>query len=168
VTNQRNDPTASSSIHAERRFGNRLRSERERLGWTQRDLATRLRALGVDFHDSTIAKIETRTGPRPRAIRLDEAEAIAIVLGLDLSEMIRPERDDLAELIEDAKRIAAEHSKVLAQQADFAERLARIAEDRADLVEEYGADGAEAWELFEAVADVLSDHEARDDSGVQR
>lgn len=68
---------------AEDWFGLRVRHERERLGWSQAELAERLKDYGVDLHPSAIAKIELRDVDRPRSIRLNEAEALADALGLE-------------------------------------------------------------------------------------
>ncbi len=64
-----------------------MRAERELRGWTQSDLAKHLEDRGLKLHPSAIAKIEQRDVERPRAIRLDEAEAIAQVLGVTVDEM---------------------------------------------------------------------------------
>lgn len=72
---------------AEDRFGRRVRLEREARGWTQADLAKRIEVAGVSLHPSAIAKIELRDVDRPRAIRLDEAQAIADAFGLFVDEM---------------------------------------------------------------------------------
>ncbi|MFG3702920.1 multiprotein-bridging factor 1 family protein, partial [Micromonospora sp. NPDC047620] len=68
-------------------FGRRVRQEREARGWTQADLAERVAALGLHLHPSAIAKIELRDVDRPRAIRLDEADVIAMAFGLSTFEM---------------------------------------------------------------------------------
>jgi transcriptional regulator with XRE-family HTH domain len=76
-----------------------MRRERERRGWTQAELATKLAEVGVNLHPSAIAKIELRDVTRPRAIRLDEAQAIAYLLGLPLEEMARTSIDRFDDLM---------------------------------------------------------------------
>lgn len=73
---------------AEGRFGARIRRERELRGWSQAEVANRLRREGIEVHYTTIAKIEARDAARPRSIRLDEAAALAIVFGTSLDELI--------------------------------------------------------------------------------
>ena len=84
---------------AEDFFGTRMRRERERRGWTQAEFATKLAEVGVHLHPSAIAKIELRDVDRPRTIRLDEAQAIAYVLGLPLEEMARTSIDRFDDLM---------------------------------------------------------------------
>lgn len=72
---------------AEDRFGRRVRVEREARGWTQADLAKRIEPSGISLHPSAIAKIELRDVAKPRAIRLDEARAIADAFGISVDEM---------------------------------------------------------------------------------
>lgn len=62
----------------ERGFGQKVRAYRQERGWSQEELARRLRDLGLDMHQTTIAKLEA--GRRPT--RLSEAYAIALAFGL--------------------------------------------------------------------------------------
>lgn len=71
----------------EDRFGKRVRDERLLNGWTQAQLAEKLLQEGVKLHPSAIAKIEDRSVDKPRAIRLEEAAALARVFGRPLDEM---------------------------------------------------------------------------------
>ncbi|EFV91668.1 hypothetical protein ES5_09867 [Dietzia cinnamea P4] len=71
----------------EDRFGKRVRDERLLNGWTQAQLAEKLLEEGIKLHPSAIAKIEDRGGAKPRAIRLEEAAALARVFGRRLDEM---------------------------------------------------------------------------------
>ncbi|NKR89305.1 helix-turn-helix domain-containing protein [Rhodococcus hoagii] len=76
---------------AEDRFGLRVREEREARGWTQATLARLLEDFGVSLHPSAIAKIELRDVDKPRAIRLEEADAIATAFGMSIDEMCSAE-----------------------------------------------------------------------------
>lgn len=78
------------NFNAEAEFGRQVRIEREARGWTQAELAKRLEAEGISLHPSAIAKIELRDTERPRAIRLDEAQALANIFGLPLDSMAQP------------------------------------------------------------------------------
>ena len=55
------------------RFGANLKIQREQRGWTQEQLAAKLREAGIKAHWSTIGKIENGD----RSVRVDEAAAIA-------------------------------------------------------------------------------------------
>lgn len=84
-------------------FGVRLREERLRRGWSQGEVAARLADEGVVLHWSAVAKMEARDATRPRAIRLQEAAAVAKVLGLDLADMLK-EPDPSARALAAANR----------------------------------------------------------------
>lgn len=64
----------------ERRFGEALRSWRQERGWSQEDVAERLRHQGFEMHQTTVAKIER--GARP--LRIAEAAALVEVFGLPI------------------------------------------------------------------------------------
>jgi len=69
---------------AESYFSKRLRSERDRRGWSQEELAKRLSDKGVHVYASTIAKIENGT----RAARLNEVAAVADLLEVSLDTLL--------------------------------------------------------------------------------
>ena len=98
---------------AERVFARRMKRERQRRGWRQEDLATRLAEASVDLHPSTIAKMEREPDPdkgiTPRMIRLNEAFAISRALRLSIDQMLTD--DDLtdpAREIEQLRRALAD------------------------------------------------------------
>lgn len=68
------------------RFAENVKLERERLGWSQGELARRLREEGglSNFHQTTVSRVEK--GERP--VRLAEARAIAQVLGSRVSLLV--------------------------------------------------------------------------------
>lgn len=72
----------------EERFVARMRQEREARGWSQADLAAKLRQHGLNLHPATITKIEARDSPRPRSVRLEEAVAISDLLGVPLDQLL--------------------------------------------------------------------------------
>jgi transcriptional regulator with XRE-family HTH domain len=59
----------------EKRFGEVVRRWRQSRGWSQEDVAEKLRHQGFEMHQTTIAKIERGTRP----LRVAEADAIAEV-----------------------------------------------------------------------------------------
>ena len=68
----------------DRRFGERMRARREAMGLPQNVLAMRLHALhDIRWHQTTVGKVES--GERP--IRLQEAVAVALALGVPLAEL---------------------------------------------------------------------------------
>jgi transcriptional regulator with XRE-family HTH domain len=77
-------PNMGLNQGAESYFSKRLRSERERRGWSQEELAKLLGNKGVHVYASTIAKIENET----RAARLNEVAAVADLLGVSLDTLL--------------------------------------------------------------------------------
>jgi transcriptional regulator with XRE-family HTH domain len=77
----------------EYQFRKRLRRERERLGWSQNDMAERLERQGFSFYGTTIAKVEAGN----RMVGIAEAVAIADLLEVPLDTLLgrkpKPRRD---------------------------------------------------------------------------
>lgn len=91
-------------------FRQRLRDERERRGWTQRNLSDMLEARGVYVHHTAIAKVEAGD----RGVRLDMVCAVADIFGVSVDALLgRSGRSgDLAwlasKLTSNAQKIATE------------------------------------------------------------
>jgi transcriptional regulator with XRE-family HTH domain len=71
-------------VTTEANFVLRMRLLREARGISQAEIAARVTRMGIALPQQTIARIETGK----RTLRLDEAEAIARALGVDLPDMI--------------------------------------------------------------------------------
>lgn len=114
----------------ERRFGEALRSWRQERGWSQEDVAERLRRQGFEMHQTTVAKIER--GARP--LRIAEAAAlvevfelpIIAVLGLEATVDNTSAPDDRRRELEEARR-RLDHSR---------ENLHSVAQQHAHLLAE--------------------------------
>lgn len=76
------------SDRPETQFARAVRDALTARGWQQQDLCDELLRHGIEFHNTTISKIVTDK----RAVRLDEAAAIAAVLGISLDVFIPPDR----------------------------------------------------------------------------
>ncbi len=79
----------------EKRFGRRVREWRTARSWSQEDLAERLRDVGIDMHQTTLAKLER--GGRP--LRVAEAVAIATIMGMPALSVFYgpgPERENFS------------------------------------------------------------------------
>lgn len=111
---------------AEERFGRNVRTYRAQRGWTQAELAARLGLLGVHLHPSAIAKIEMRDAERPRAIRLDEASALARVLGVSLDRLIGPSSNDWREVAGQAATLLHGMSQQKGKLDDLATKLREV------------------------------------------
>lgn len=77
-------------MNPEQVFAKRMRAHREQRGWSQSTLADRLRLYGIDLHFSAIAKMELGV----RAIRLNEAAAVATAFGVPLVKLLQEVRCD--------------------------------------------------------------------------
>jgi transcriptional regulator with XRE-family HTH domain len=120
-------------------FGKRVKAERDRLKWSQSELAKRLSDNDIPMiHASTIAKIEL--GSRPT--RIDEATAIADLFGVSLDALLGREgmedepshamtllSDEAAQLIPEVVQIRERLSRayrVLQAQFGIAELEGRV------------------------------------------
>lgn len=82
-----NEPPAADRAPEESAFAERVKGLREELGWSQSDLAERMRLLGLDYvSQSTISRIEKQTRP----IHLGEALAFGRVFGRSIEELTHP------------------------------------------------------------------------------
>lgn len=114
------------STTAAETFARRLKQERERLGLSQADLALRLsELLGSTVYPTAITKIERLA----RSVKLEEAVAIAEVLGTPLAVLL-VDRDALADEIATAREdlLVAEHARMMvaAQADEFAAEAERL------------------------------------------
>jgi transcriptional regulator with XRE-family HTH domain len=74
-------------------FARRVRAARESRGWTQAQLADRLREIGYPKSRETLTKLE---GGRYRGVSLDDAFAIAAALGVAPVHLLVPLDDEAA------------------------------------------------------------------------
>ncbi|MEZ5151684.1 helix-turn-helix domain-containing protein [Rhodococcus zopfii] len=68
---------------ASNRLGQWLKLRRKMLGKSQQDISDALTAAGIKFYDSSVARIENGK----RKVTVDEAEALARILGVDIAYM---------------------------------------------------------------------------------
>lgn len=134
----------------ERSIGRVIRAHRERRGWTQRDLATRMLDDGFSvMTQSTVAKVEVGTRP----LRLAEFVGFAHALGMPWQAMLAQqeplldERDPIADLERRVGAAQALEDDALEQLREGIESMtAQYAERRAErtaLAREYAElDGA--------------------------
>lgn len=74
-------------------FGRRVEEARKSRGWTQEQLAARLRELGVRSSRSTIAKLEGR-GSRATLAKIEDLFALAAALGVPPVHLLVPLDDE--------------------------------------------------------------------------
>jgi transcriptional regulator with XRE-family HTH domain len=100
-------------------FRKRLVSERELRGWSQAEVANRLKDNGIDWiHSSSIAKIETDK----RSVQLAEAIGLADLFGLSLDALLgrKGMEDDASHAM---TVLADEAQKAAVDLAEIRERL---------------------------------------------
>jgi len=61
-----------------------IRAERERKGWTQKELSVRMREFGVNLPEATIGRIELQT----RQVYDKELDAFVKVLGVSYEKLL--------------------------------------------------------------------------------
>ena len=66
--------------------GRALRRLRRARGWSQEEVAQRMKAYSYDFHQTTVAKIEAAQRP----IRVRELADLAALYGVEVHELIYP------------------------------------------------------------------------------
>jgi transcriptional regulator with XRE-family HTH domain len=107
-------------------FRKRIKTERERRGWTQAQMAAALDSKAVgSMHWTTIAKIEKGT----RSVRIDEAAAIADLFGISVDALLGRRA-----------RPVADRVHILTTAADTATRSTNTILDVADAVQDRIAD----------------------------
>lgn len=114
-------------------FGQRVRELRLARGWSQEDLAERLTALGFQFHQTQIGKMEN--GGRP--IRLNEAGALAAIFEVPLPDLIAtpvlgtsdPIYDQIAELGIRVSVLAHKRRALQEERLKLENQLVKIAMD---------------------------------------
>jgi transcriptional regulator with XRE-family HTH domain len=122
-------------------FRENLRRQREGEGWTQGELARRLRDTGATAlgHQTTLARIESGQ----RAVRLDEAVTLAQVLNTTLDALlVTPEA---MTALDSASQLAFEmdgaHGQISEAVATFLAVRAGVTQGRAEVVQ-HAATGA--------------------------
>lgn len=78
----------SDVARSERELARRMAWEREKRGWTFRDLASRMQEAGCMVHHTALYKIEDRD--KPRRINYEEVVAAAEAFDMSVAELLRP------------------------------------------------------------------------------
>lgn len=100
-----NDERSASSVVE--RFGRNLRKHREALGWSQSELARKMQDAGWPKY-SQVAVSRTEEGTR--AVRLDEAFALAAVVGKQVSDLFRSPVEVNGELLLRSALLEVQHA----------------------------------------------------------
>jgi transcriptional regulator with XRE-family HTH domain len=150
-------PNMGLNQRAESYFSKRLRSERDRRGWSQDELAKRLSDKGVHVYASTIAKIESGS----RAARLNEVAAVADLLEVSIDTLlgrsVSAKNDEMyafKALLDTAQQASWQVSSV---ETTLRERVAELAAfDLPRMMKDFQSDCERACDALAAANDALS------------
>lgn len=118
------------SADLEKAAGRELRRLRIERGWTQEEVARRMKAFGYDYHQTMIAKVES--GGRP--LRVNELAAFASLYGIRLDQLVYPEvsGESVAELLVDVRLLEAKRTRLYDREAQL---RSKVLDAQADLAE---------------------------------
>lgn len=100
----------------EQLVGRQLRLLRQGHGWSQQEVAEKIRPFGYQWSQATVTRLESATRP----IRLNELADLALLYGVPIEQFLEPEVqdfawDDLDALDREIKRLTAEREGMQAQ-----------------------------------------------------
>jgi transcriptional regulator with XRE-family HTH domain len=136
----------------------RVRELRETRGWSQTELAERLKPYGFDMHQTTVAKLER--GGRP--IRVNEAAALADVFQVGLGELLangeRPVGvlDEAGRRLREVRRLRVEYEQAQRFSRDLEREFTVMRDKHVHAVKECHRLGKEVAEAEEALRQVTS------------
>jgi transcriptional regulator with XRE-family HTH domain len=123
-----NEPDERAPVNIptpEQLVGRQLRLLRQGRGWSQQEVAEKMRPFGYEWSQATVTRLESATRP----IRLNELADLALLYGVPMEQFLEPEVqdfawDDLDALDREIKRLTAEREGMQAQ-IEKAESAAR-------------------------------------------
>ena len=118
----------AASKWTDKRFGQRVKAEREDRGWSQADMAKKLSAVGVHLmHPTTITKIEAGD----RSVRINEAVGIADVFDMSMDALLGrgPDPTTLTFALVMLSGYAGDAKRKIVQARDVAADVGGILED---------------------------------------
>lgn len=146
-----------------KRIGRNVEHHRERLGWTQTELARRMNALGWNTYSASTVG---RTEKAQRPLRLDEGAALAQVLGIDLNTLVysTDEEHQLAQIKSHISELEVEHHKLSNQtQAVLGarRRLNNLSSDMDHEKKEPATNALSEYTVWQALANAVEDYAER-------
>ncbi len=142
--------------------GRALRHLRTARGWSQEEVARRMKAYGYDFHQTMIAKIEAAQRP----IRVRELADFAALYGVEVHELIYPPAGSLKEADKEISALKAQLREATGRAETAAAAVGKAEADLAAAQERYRACSGQAAMLsgrlsyLEAQRDKLANWEA--------
>ena len=142
VMNEAESPGSEAMPSPEQRVGQHLRLLRQRRGWSQQEVAERMRAYGYQWSQAIVTRLESATRP----MRLNELSDLALLFEIPVRELLGFEAPDdldatdreIGELItvhiQLQERLSVAHQKTMFIQGRLAEAQQEEAEAAAALV----------------------------------
>jgi transcriptional regulator with XRE-family HTH domain len=119
VTTANFNQSERPGVAFDKAFGIRLRQARERAGLSQEHLSVNLLVMhDVNWHQTTVGK--TEAGERP--VRLNEAVALADLLGVPLHELAYDRADDAPRI----ERVALAYAELARLRGEIDTQLSRL------------------------------------------
>jgi transcriptional regulator with XRE-family HTH domain len=119
-------------------FARQVRQRRERRGWSQGELASRLAEVGYPLGQSRVSAIEA-PGPEPRTVSLDQAEAFARVFEVPIEQLLSEDglkwvgQETVARELAVVVQLADEAVMQMAAHANYLRNMARRVADKAGI-----------------------------------
>lgn len=115
---------------AEELAGRLLRLLRQGRGWSQQEVAARMKRFGYNWQQSTVGKIEAAQRP----LRVNELADLAIIFDIPVTQLLEPQlllgdEDDLRALEAEIARLE-EEQKRLERELEVAQDARRVADFR--------------------------------------
>ena len=126
--------------------GRALRQLRTARGWSQEEVARRMKAYGYDFHQTMVAKIEAAQRP----IRVRELADFAALYGVEVHELIYPPAGSLKEAAKEIAALRGQLQEATARAEAAAVAVAKAETDLAAAQEDYRAQSGQAGDAERA------------------
>lgn len=130
-----NDHAQADLPSPEQRAGQQIRALRQRRGWSQHEVADRMRAYGYDWSQAIVTRLEAATRPT----RLNELADLALLFEVPAQELLgfgAPEDSDTAEqetagLLTARTRLREELSRTRSAISELAKQLTDAQQEEA-------------------------------------
>jgi transcriptional regulator with XRE-family HTH domain len=152
-----NDLVQTDMPSPEQRAGQQIRLLRQRRGWSQQEVAERMRAYGYDWSQAIVTRLEAATRPT----RLNELADLALLFGVPVLELLGfgpPEDFDAAE--REIGELLTTHTR-LREKLSHDQSLAHALQARAASAQQEEAETAAALLRIDARIEVLASRHPR-------
>jgi transcriptional regulator with XRE-family HTH domain len=157
VMNEAELPGAEAMPSPEQRVGQHLRVLRQRRGWSQQEVAERMRAYGYDWSQAIITRLESASRP----MRLNEISDLALLFEIPVRELLGFEApDDLDATDREIAELVTMHTQLQDRLSQAHSRVAGLQEALSE-AQQYEAEAAAAMVRVDARIEVLASRHPR-------